>query len=172
MLTNNDFYLKINNIRVVLNCFYIYFISIAFQHAKYVIFQYPNTYSIIYILARTLLSALYILFISILILYSLWTERIGLLTISTILFIIFLTIRWMFDLYGYSSGYLKNSLYPPFEFIGNYQKQFSEEITDFSLELMINILGILLTLFVLIRMRRKRTAFETLRMDVFRRMTV
>jgi hypothetical protein len=172
MLTNNDFYLKINNFRVILNCFYIYFISNAFQHAKYVIFQYQNTYSIIYIFTRTLVSAFCILFISSLILYSLWIERVGLLTISTLLFIIFLTIRWMFDLYGYSSGYLKNSLYPPFEFFENDYKQFSEEITDFSFELMINILGIILTLFIIIRMRRKRTAFETFRMDVFRRMTV
>ncbi len=172
MLTKNDFYLKINNLRVVLNCFYIYLISNAFQHAKQVIFQHLNSFSIIYVSIRTLLSALFILFTSILILYSLWTECIGLLSISTLLLIIFLTIRWMFDLYGYSSGYLQNSLYPPFQFFENNHQQFSEEITDFCFELMINILVILLTIFIILRMRRKRMAFETVRMNVLRRMTV
>lgn len=189
MLTNNCFHLKINNLRVILNCFYAYLISNSFQYAKQVIFQYPYSFSTIYpriyISIRSILSVFCILLYSILIIYSLWFERVGTLSISILLLIILLIIRFVFDLYGYSVGYFEHSLYSPFELItrnltkinNSQQKQIIEEITDFIMELIINIIGILLTMFIIIRMLRKKRnrrhrELEALAMDVLRRMTV
>jgi putative exporter of polyketide antibiotics len=110
---------------------------------------------------------------------------VGTLSISILLLIILLIIRFVFDLYGYSVGYFEHSLYSPFELItrnltkinNSQQKQIIEEITDFIMELIINIIGILLTMFIIIRMLRKKRnrrhrELEALAMDVLRRMTV
>lgn len=189
MSTNDCFHLKINNLRVILNCFYVYRISNAFQYAKHVIFQYPDTisaiYPRIYLCIRSVVSAVCILLYSILIMYSLWFARVGILSISILLLIILLIIRFIFDLYGYSIGYIHHSVYPPFELIitnitkinNSKQKQMLEEITDLSIELIVNIIGILLTMFITLRMlrkkrRRRQMELEALRIDVIRRMTV
>ena len=189
MLTNTRFHLKINNLRVILNLFYAYLISKAFQYAKQVIFQYPHSnstiYPRIYISIRSVVSAFCILLYSILIIYSLWFERVGILLISILLLIIFIIIRCIFDVYGYSISYYEHSLYSPFELITtnltkiniSKEKQTIEEITDFSIELIINIIGILLTMFIIIRMLRKKRKrrqmeLEDLSVDALRRMTV
>jgi len=189
MLTNDSFQSKINNLRVVLNCFYVYLISNVFQYTKQVIFQYPYSFSImytkIYILIRCLVSAVCIILYSILIIYSLWFERVGTLSLTILLLIIFLIIRLVFDIHGYMIGYFDYSLYPPFELItknltiinNNKQKQFIEEITDFSIELIINIIGIMLTMFIISRMirkkwKRKQVKLDAVKIDVKRRGTV
>ena len=186
MLTNVCLHPKINNLRFVLNCFYIYLISNAFKNVKQVIFQYPysvlTVYPEIYITIRSIVSALGIFLYSILIIYSLWIERVSILLVSAVLLSILFIIRFIFDIHGYSIGYFQYSLYPPFELITTNltkinnakQKQILEEITDFSIELIINIIGILLTMFIIIRIIRKnrnkrQRELEALRIDVTRR---
>ncbi|CAF1196355.1 unnamed protein product [Rotaria sp. Silwood1] len=189
MLSDNCFHPKINNLRVVLNCFYVYLICNAFEYTKQVIFQYPYSiskiYPRIYVSIRSIASTFCILIYSSLILYALWFEHVGLLSISIILLIILLIIRFVFDIYGYSVGYFEYSLYPPFDTIttnitrinNNKEKQIKEEITDFSMELIMNMIGILLTMFIIIRMlrkkcRRRQMELAALRIDVIRRGTV
>ena len=186
MLTNDACQAKINNLRVLLNCFYIYLISNACQYAKQVIFQYPSSTSIIYLSIRSLLSAFSIFFSAISILYALWSKRVGIASIAILLWIIFLIIRLSFDLYGYGNGYFEYSLYPPFEYIGknfsqlkyNEEKAINEEITDFSIELILNLLAILLTILIIIRMirrkwqRKRQMELEALAMNGIRRTTV
>jgi len=185
MLTHDSFQSNINNLRIVLNCFYIYLIINACQYAKKVIFQYPYSVSIIYISIRSIISAFCIFLYSILIIYSLWSKRIVILSISLLLLTIFLIIRLISDIYGYSFGYFEYSLYPPFELIKtnlikiniNKQKQIIEEIIDFNIELIRNIIGILLTIFIIIRMKRikwerKQIELRALRIDVRRSMTM
>ncbi|CAF3674794.1 unnamed protein product [Rotaria sordida] len=189
MLSNDCFHPKIDNLRVVLNCFYVYLICNAFQYAKQVIFQYPYSiskiYPRIYISTRSIVSAFCILICSSLILYTLWFEHAGLLLVSIILLIVLLLIRFIFDIYGYSVGYFEYSLYPSFDLITTNitkinitkEKQMKEEITDFSMELIINIIGILLTMFIVIRMirkkyKRRQMELEALRIDVIRRVTL
>ncbi|CAF2500147.1 unnamed protein product [Rotaria sp. Silwood2] len=189
MLSNDCFQPKINNLRVVLNCFYVYLICNVFQYAKQVIFQYPYSTSKlsprIYMSIRSIVSVFCILICSNLILYALWFEHVGLLSISTILLLVLLIIRFVFDIYGYSVGYFEYSLYPPFDLITtnitkikkNKEKQIKEEMTDFSMELIMNMIGILLTMFIIIRMiikkyKRRQMELAALRIDVIRRMTV
>jgi len=142
-------------------------------------------YTKVYISIRSIVSTFCIFFYSILIIYSLWSERAGILSISTLLLIILLIIRFIFDIYGYSVDYFQYSLYPPFEFITknitkiniNKQKQIIEEITDFSIEFIINLIGILLTIFIIIRMirkkwKRRQMELEAIRIDAIRRITV
>jgi hypothetical protein len=189
MLSNDYIYPKINNLRVFLNCFYVYLISSAFEYAKQVIIQYPHSilklYPKLYVSIRSVVSAFCICLYSILIIYSLWFERVGSLVITIILFIFFFIIRLIFDIYGYSTNSFEYSLYPPFQFITTnltqinitIQKQMLDEITDFSIELLINIIGILLTVFIIIRMLRKKLqrrqrGLEALRLAVIRRKTM
>lgn len=189
MLTNESFQSKINNLRVILNCFYIYLIFNTLYYAKQVIFQYPylisNLYTNIYLIIRSLVSAFCIISYSILIIYSLWFKRVGILIHSLLLLIIFLLIRLIMDFYGYLIGYFEYSLYPPFELIrnnltiinNNKQKQILEEIIDFNIELIRNLLGIILTIFIIIRMMKKKRKgkeieLENLKNTSIRRRTV
>lgn len=190
MLTNECIQSKINNLRVILNCFYIYLIFDTFQYVKQVIFQYPYSLSIIYtkiyLIIRSFVSAFCIILYSILIIYSLWSKHVGILLNSIILLTIFLAIRFIFDLHGYIIGYFEYSLYPPFELIrknltkinNNKQKQILEEITDFTIELIRNLIGIILTISIFIRMigkkwkRKQQMELEALKTDGTRRITI
>ncbi|UJR15445.1 hypothetical protein I4U23_002388 [Adineta vaga] len=192
MSRNNYFSIEINNLRVLLNCFYAYLVSTTFQYTKHVIFQSTNSISSIhlkiYLSIRSLISTFCITIYSILIIYSLWFERVGILSISLLLLFILFIIRFLFDLYYYYHlGSFENSLDSSFEFLRmnltqinktmTKEKQMNEEITDFIMELIINMIGILLTVFIISRMLRtkrvkRQMELEALSNDLIRRMTV
>ncbi|CAF1974148.1 unnamed protein product [Rotaria magnacalcarata] len=164
----------------------MYLISNAFQYAKQVIFQYPDSNSMvhrrIYVSIRSILSALFVLLCSMSIICALRFEHVGILIISVVLLMILIIIRLTFDIYGYIFGYFQYSLYPPFDLMAtnvsiHNGKQLEEEMTDFTIELFMNMIGVLVTMFIITRMMRKKwkrrqIELQALRIDVVRSMTV
>ena len=117
--------------------------------------------------------------------HGLWFEHVNILLLSILLFITLIIVRFVSDLYGCTAGLFEYSLYYPFDLITtsitkmniSKRKQIQEEIIDFTIEFILNILGIILTVYVIIRMKRKkwtkrRIELEALRIDVIRRGTV
>ena len=182
--TDMDTSSDIDHLRVVLHCFYFGLGSHSFQYAKQVIVHYPHAN--VYVSVRGIVGCFCTSFYSLLILYALWAARVAVLAVSIVLLAVLVVVRAVFDIYGYATHSCPYSLYPPFERLreGNQaanttvpMKPMLEEMTDFSLELLVNSMAVLLACVMLIRRlaeawNRKQMDIEALRMDVLRRMTV
>jgi hypothetical protein len=189
MPTNNHRPPRINNLRIVLNIFYACLAYSTLHDTKQVIFQLPHSLPSIslriYLSIRSAVSTFCVCLYSILIIYSLWFERVGTLSIVVLLLWILFIVRFVFDLYGYSVGHFEHSLYPPFESIrtkltqinSTEHKAWGEELSDFTMEFIMNMTGILLTVFIIMRMSRakrvnRQMVIEALGIELIRRMTV
>ena len=181
MLTDDCSRLKINNLRLILSCFYVYLLSNTFKYVKQVVFHYPNHLFDFhnYVLFRCLIGLIFQTIYSILILYSLWLKHLASLMLTVFLFTAFLIARLIFDIYGNNYQY---SIYFPFEYVikkdstkNSKGKILIEEISDLIIELIINTIGILLTIVCIFRMLRKqwkqRKQME-FKMKIIRRKTV
>ncbi|CAF1277020.1 unnamed protein product [Adineta ricciae] len=183
MSRNHPFPPKLNNLRVLLNCFYAYLISSTFQYTKQVLFHSSDSiYLKIYLFTRSLISTVCICLYSILIIYSLWLESVQILSISLLLLSILFVVRFISDLYysnldNYTPALFMNINATQINSTLIQSKQLQEEITDLTMELITNLTGVLLTMFIVIRMlkskrARKQMEVEALGIDPLRRMTV
>lgn len=181
MPANNRRRTAINNLRVVLNVFYACLISRTVRAAKQLAFRSPP----LYLSVRSAVSTFCICLYSLLIIYSLWFERVGALSLVALLLLVLVVVRFGCDLYAYGAGHFEHSLYPPFERLissaGNRtqtnsvaRKTWPEELADFTGEFVVNIAAILLTVFIVRRMSRakRHLAHAAVGIELIRRMTV
>ncbi|CAF3427211.1 unnamed protein product [Rotaria socialis] len=138
-------------LRLLLTCFYIYLNCHTILYVKQVIFHYaflssPFTYPYTYIHIRTIVGSCVSLIYRCLLLYALWCKMADLLLISIIFLTALICLRIVFDFYGYFSGYIKQSLYYPFNTFD--KKSITEEIIDLIFALMQHFIGLLLSTYM------------------------
>ncbi|CAF0715303.1 unnamed protein product [Adineta steineri] len=139
---NRSHYIEL---RLLLTCFYIYLNYHTLIYMKQVIFHYsmltsPFTHPYLYIHIRAIVGGCISLTYRYFLVYALWRKMADLLLISIIFLITVLSLRFLFDIYGYSTGYIKQSLYYPFNSFDT--KKMSEEIIDLIFALIRNSIGL------------------------------
>lgn len=138
-------------LRILLTCFYIYLNCQTLFYVKEVVFHYsllssPFTDPYTYIHIRAIVGSCVSLFYSCLLLYALWRKKADLLLISIIFLTALICLRVIFDLYCYFSGYIKRSLYYPFDSFDT--KSMTEEIIDLIFALIRNCIGLILSIYM------------------------
>ncbi|CAF0916022.1 unnamed protein product [Rotaria sordida] len=138
-------------LRLLLTCFYIYLNCHTILYVKQVIFHNsllssPFTHPYTYIHIRTIVGSTVGLVYRCLLLYALWRKMPDLLLISIIFLTALMCLRIFFDIYGYLSGYIKQSLYYPFNSLD--KKSMTEEIIDLIFSLIQNSFGLVLSIYM------------------------
>ncbi len=156
-------------LRLLLTCFYIYLNCHSVLYIKQVIFQYlllssSFTYSHTYIHIGVMAGHCVSLIYRFLLLYALWHRMADLILISIVFLIGLICLRFVFDFYGYYSGYIQHSLYCPFDSLNT--KTMTEEIIDFVFVFIQNCFGLILSIYLFIDIinnnRSKRRSTEEL----------
>jgi hypothetical protein len=138
-------------LRLFLTCFYIYLNCQTFLYVKRVIFHYallssPFTHPYLYIHIRAIVGSCVSLIYRCLLLYALWRKMADLLLISIVFLATLICLRLIFDFYGYFSGYIKQSLYYPFNSFDT--KPMAEEMVDSIFSLIQNSIGLVLSFYM------------------------
>lgn len=138
-------------LRLLLTCFYIYLNCQSFLYVKHVIFHYgllstPFTHPYMYIHIRAIVGNCISLIYRVFLLYAIWHKMADLLLISITFLAALMCLRLIFDLYGYFSGYIKQSLYYPFDSFDT--KTMAEEIIDLIFSLIQNSVGLVLSFYM------------------------
>jgi len=118
---------------------------------KQIIFHYsllssPFTHPYTYIHIRAIVGGCVLLIYRFLLLYALWRKMPDLILIAIIFLAALLGVRLIFDFYGYFSGYIKQSLYYPFDSFDT--KLMLEEIIDLIFTLIQESLGLIFSFYI------------------------
>ncbi|CAF2510008.1 unnamed protein product [Rotaria sp. Silwood2] len=153
-------------LRLLLTCFYIYLNCQTILHVKLVIFHNsllssPFTHPYTYIHIRAIIGGCVSLVYRCLLLYAIWRKMADLLLISIIFLTALTCLRIIFDFYGYFSGYIKQSLYYPFDSFD--KKSMAEEIIDLIFALIQNSFGLILSIYMLDGIMNDSRARRTMR---------
>lgn len=138
-------------LRLLLTCFYIYLNCHTLLYIKQVIFHYsllssPLTYPYTYIHILSIAVNCAALIYRFLLLYALWHKMVDLFLVSIIFLAALICLRPIFDLYGYYSGLIKQSLYYPFHSFNI--KSITEEVIDLIFVFIQNSFGLILSIYM------------------------
>ncbi|UJR29154.1 hypothetical protein I4U23_010368 [Adineta vaga] len=138
-------------LRLLLTCFYIYLNCHTILYIKQVSFHFflltsPFSQPFVYMHIRATVGSCVSLIYRCLLLYALWKKMADLLLVSIIFLTALISLRVIFDLYGYFSGYIKQSLYYPFPSLET--KTMTEEIVDLIFTLIRNCIGLILSIYM------------------------
>ncbi|CAF0960986.1 unnamed protein product [Adineta ricciae] len=138
-------------LRLLLTCLYIYLNYQTIVYIKQVIFHFsffesPFDQPFMYIHIRATVGSCVSLIYRCLLLYALWKKMADLLLVSIIFLGALAGLRVIFDVYGYFSGYIKQSLYYPFPSFET--KQMTEEVVDLVFVLLRNCVGLVLSMYM------------------------
>ncbi|CAF0867073.1 unnamed protein product [Rotaria sp. Silwood1] len=142
----------LTELRLLLICFYIYLNCHTIVYVKQVIFHCsmlssPFAHPYTYIHIRAVVGGCASLIYRFLLLYATWRKMADLLLISLIFLTALICLQLIFDFYGYFSGYIKQSLYYPFNSFD--KKSMAEEISDLIFALIQNSFGLILSIYML-----------------------
>ena len=156
-------------LRLLLTCLYIYLNCYTFLYAKQVIFHYSlfssssaNGYTYIHI--RTIVGSCVSLIYRCLLLYALWRKMADLLLISIIFLAALTGIQLILDVYGYFSGYVKQSLYYPFNSFDT--KLMIEEVIDLIFALIQDCTGLIFSFYMftdIVKINKSRRSINILK---------
>ena len=160
-------------LRLLLACFYIYLNCHTLLYIKQVFFHYlllsPSslssfTYSYTYICIRGIAGSCVSVIYRFLLLYALWYKMGDLLLISIVFLMGLLCLQLIFDIYGYYSGYIQQSLYYPFHSFKT--KSMTEEMIDLIFVFIKNCFGLILSIYMFIDImnnnRRRRSTIQSI----------